>query len=978
MEDCCVVCAEPLRWVAIGPCRHRDVCSMCVARLRIVMNDRRCCICKQDCPAVVVTKALGEYTRCSYDFSILPGAVKKPGLSGGDFWYEPTMHAYFDDEDHFKTMAALTRLACRVCQGDAPPSAMDAAAAAAATAASARADAAAAEATSGGAGEGSGRGDGAGGRGGNGGKGRGGKGGGRGGKMLKGSVPQEFSFTHVNSLKAHLQQSHRLGMCDLCLEGRKVFVCEQRLAHPGSYEYFRSYDDLEAHFRQEHHLCEDRECLEKKFVVFSSDLELKRHIAQMHAGNMKRAERNRVLQIPASQLFNFHTPRTNSEGPGSEPFSASRPHMPLLAHGQGGRGGAAGGGRGGRGRGGGRGGRRGGGGVSDGDAMTASIELAMVDAALRESAAAAAAERGGRGGSESRVEAFPSLSSSVPGTSADGTGPGGSSGSGGGGGGGSAGAAYVDRAHAGATPGAVVDALFPPLPNAAGTGKKKSKGRAWAAGGGAAGGTSTSAGSSSSSSSGSRGSATAGAGGGAGGAGGATMAAVLMADAGWSSVTNQGLAGGGGGRKGGRGKKGTGWTGLPARGARGGIQVLNAAGPIGRQANTGGSGVWRSVGDGGGDGRSGGGGGGGGGYGDGGSGDGWAMVGVSGREHGGRVGIGVGGSDSGLAVTPSAFSLLSAAGQEESEEESEGGSEGEGEEEGLNGSTNLSSFPGRAEQSRSAGAAPAAAACKENGYSGKEDQEEEDESKRDGQQQLDEAEFRAANRAVIEEIRSTFGGDKSKFEDFKDKSVQFKSGKMATVVFYAHLCRLGIGHVVPQLARLCPDARKREEMLQAHAQKEAMMRGMAGGAAGGAGGAGGAKQGKKASHATLNTASAEGSTKPAADQSESDSWACGICTLINEPIVLCCAACGSANPRACKGAPAGKGAGGVGSGQRSKGRKNKGITVRMGDGSAAALLGPLNGREAEAPPRSWAAAAGGGGGGGGGTSGGAWGGRGAR
>ncbi|CAI7879206.1 unnamed protein product [Closterium sp. NIES-53] len=232
MEDCCVVCAEPLRWVAIGPCRHRDVCSMCVARLRIVMNDRRCCICKQDCPAVVVTKALGEYTRCSYDFSILPGAVKKPGLSGGDFWYEPTMHAYFDDEDHFKTMAAMTRLACRVCQGDAPPSAMDAAAAAAAAAtaaASARADAAAAEATSGGAGEGSGRGGGAGGRGGNGGRGRGGKGGGRGGKVLGGSVPLGFSFPHVNPLKAHLQQSHRLGMCDLCLEGRKVFVCEQRL-----------------------------------------------------------------------------------------------------------------------------------------------------------------------------------------------------------------------------------------------------------------------------------------------------------------------------------------------------------------------------------------------------------------------------------------------------------------------------------------------------------------------------------------------------------------------------------------------------------------------------------------------------------------------------------------------------------------------------------------------------------------------------
>ncbi|EEE54829.1 hypothetical protein OsJ_02273 [Oryza sativa Japonica Group] len=30
----CVVCTEPLEWVAVGPCGHRAVCSMCVARVR--------------------------------------------------------------------------------------------------------------------------------------------------------------------------------------------------------------------------------------------------------------------------------------------------------------------------------------------------------------------------------------------------------------------------------------------------------------------------------------------------------------------------------------------------------------------------------------------------------------------------------------------------------------------------------------------------------------------------------------------------------------------------------------------------------------------------------------------------------------------------------------------------------------------------------------------------------------------------------
>lgn len=47
MEECCVVCAEPLEWVAIGACGHREVCALCVVRLRFVLKDLCCCFCKQ-------------------------------------------------------------------------------------------------------------------------------------------------------------------------------------------------------------------------------------------------------------------------------------------------------------------------------------------------------------------------------------------------------------------------------------------------------------------------------------------------------------------------------------------------------------------------------------------------------------------------------------------------------------------------------------------------------------------------------------------------------------------------------------------------------------------------------------------------------------------------------------------------------------------------------------------------------------------
>lgn len=56
MDDSCAVCADHLDWVAYGPCGHREVCSTCVVRLRFVLGDRRCCICKSDCPTIFVTK----------------------------------------------------------------------------------------------------------------------------------------------------------------------------------------------------------------------------------------------------------------------------------------------------------------------------------------------------------------------------------------------------------------------------------------------------------------------------------------------------------------------------------------------------------------------------------------------------------------------------------------------------------------------------------------------------------------------------------------------------------------------------------------------------------------------------------------------------------------------------------------------------------------------------------------------------------
>ncbi|KAL6504966.1 hypothetical protein OROGR_024783 [Orobanche gracilis] len=314
MDDTCAVCAEGLEWVAYGACGHKDVCSTCVARLRFICDDRRCCICKTESDVVFITKALGDYTKTINDFSLLPSEVKEGRV--GQYWYHEDTQAFFDDLDHYKMIKAMCRLSCSVCD-----------------------------------------------------------------KME--NHPDDDSrkrarFRNIEQLKGHLFHKHRLLMCSLCLEGRKVFICEQNLytrsqltqhtntgdsevdgteserggftghpmcefcrspfygdnelythmstehytchlcqrQNPGQYEYYKEYDDLEIHFRRDHFLCEDESCLAKKFTVFLSEAELKRHNTLEHGGRMSRSKRSAALQIPTSFRYRRSSEQDNRRGRG--------------------------------------------------------------------------------------------------------------------------------------------------------------------------------------------------------------------------------------------------------------------------------------------------------------------------------------------------------------------------------------------------------------------------------------------------------------------------------------------------------------------------------------------------------------------------------------------------------------------------------------------------------------------------------------
>ncbi|KAF7561404.1 hypothetical protein G7046_g2737 [Stylonectria norvegica] len=86
------------------------------------------------------------------------------------------------------------------------------------------------------------------------------------------------------------------------MKHERCFICDRRDSrHP---HYYLDYNALEVHFGKDHYLCADRECMEKKFVVFESELDLQAHQLSEHGG--KSAGRDaRLVDISG---FDFRQP----------------------------------------------------------------------------------------------------------------------------------------------------------------------------------------------------------------------------------------------------------------------------------------------------------------------------------------------------------------------------------------------------------------------------------------------------------------------------------------------------------------------------------------------------------------------------------------------------------------------------------------------------------------------------------------------
>lgn len=100
------------------------------------------------------------------DFDSLGEELRRKDKGGTRLYYEDSVQAYFDDEEPFRRIKAMCRLSCRKCEECAPPPPDE--------------------------------------------------------PLPKGAVKKGHIFKSIESLRRHLFQSHKLIMCELCLQGRKV------------------------------------------------------------------------------------------------------------------------------------------------------------------------------------------------------------------------------------------------------------------------------------------------------------------------------------------------------------------------------------------------------------------------------------------------------------------------------------------------------------------------------------------------------------------------------------------------------------------------------------------------------------------------------------------------------------------------------------------------------------------------------------
>ncbi|KAI8971242.1 hypothetical protein BDB01DRAFT_811860 [Pilobolus umbonatus] len=267
--ELCDICTEPIHIYAVSDCDHRT-CHRCALRLRALYDTHHCPYCKAEQKTMIFSQE-SEKAYCDYAPTNTPYMDKKLNIK-------------FESQEMYKESMDLLSTKCSACNA---------------------------------------------------------------------------LFEDWNKLKLHVRKDHGLHLCELCTKHKKVFPCEQTLyssnhlvlheaegdsqfnkedetgfkGHPLcafcqirffsndelfihcrdnhekcflcekkgiQHEYYVDYRRLEDHFKESHHMCLYPQCLEKKFIVFDSAIDLKGHALECHGDTISGLQRS--SQVEARRL----------------------------------------------------------------------------------------------------------------------------------------------------------------------------------------------------------------------------------------------------------------------------------------------------------------------------------------------------------------------------------------------------------------------------------------------------------------------------------------------------------------------------------------------------------------------------------------------------------------------------------------------------------------------------------------------------
>jgi len=110
-------------------------------------------------------------------------------------------------------------------------------------------------------------------------------------------------FYSVDELFIHCRDKHE-----------RCHICERSRPADQQPQYYFNYDTLEAHFRKAHYVCPDSQCLEKKFVVFEYEIDLKAHQLEVHPNGLSKTAMRDARRIDISHFQDVRSVQPQNDG----------------------------------------------------------------------------------------------------------------------------------------------------------------------------------------------------------------------------------------------------------------------------------------------------------------------------------------------------------------------------------------------------------------------------------------------------------------------------------------------------------------------------------------------------------------------------------------------------------------------------------------------------------------------------------------